>query len=61
MCFLSKTPNEAWHLLENLGWDLYEFERGIETRAYPTSDLYVFHVNSCLHGKFRNTINLLCS
>jgi len=54
MCFLLKTLDETWDLLENLGWDSYEFEKVRETLGYPTSDPYAFYVNSCWQDEFRD-------
>ena len=31
ICFLSKTPNQAWDLLEYFGWKSYEREEVRET------------------------------
>ena len=51
MYFPSKTPNQAWDLLEQLGWDSYEHEKVMENLMYPTSDPTIFHANCSSHDQ----------
>ena len=55
MYFLSKTLNQAWDRLENLGWDIDKFEKARENLGYPTGDPYAFYINYCLHDQFRDS------
>jgi len=43
MYFPLKTRDQAWDLLEQLGWDSYEHENLRENSRYPTSAPSIFH------------------
>ena len=49
MYFPSKTPDQAWHLREQLGWDSYEHEKVMENSRYPTGAPAIFHANCYSH------------